>query len=70
MDLGQFFAMGGYGGYVWGAYSISAIVLILNIVLPLRARRAAIRRVRAAQQERPATAVKRGRPKKSVRKKS
>ena len=71
MDLAEFFAMGGYGGYVWGSYGIAALVLILNIVLPLRGRRAVLRRAQAAQRERPARAqVKRGNPKKSVRKKS
>lgn len=46
MNWGEFFAMGGYGGYVWGSYGIAALVLALNIILPLRARRAVTRQVR------------------------
>ena len=32
----EFLNMGGYGLYVWPAYLIVAIVLILNVVIPLR----------------------------------
>ncbi len=39
----HFFAMGGYGAYVWGAYGVTAVVLALE-VFSLRARR---RRARA-----------------------
>ncbi len=27
LDSGGYFAMGGYGAYVWGAYGIAAIVI-------------------------------------------
>jgi heme exporter protein CcmD len=30
MDLHEFFRMGGYAGYVWTAYGLSALVLMLN----------------------------------------
>ena len=30
--LGQFFHMGGYAFYVWTAYALAAIVLVLNVV--------------------------------------
>jgi heme exporter protein D len=30
MDLGEFLHMGGYAGYVWTAYGLTALVLILN----------------------------------------
>lgn len=43
MNWSQFFAMGGYGLYVWGSYALAAIVLVLNIWLPL-ARAQAVRR--------------------------
>ncbi len=36
----EFFAMGGYGFYVWGSYGITALVLIAEL-LALRARRRA-----------------------------
>jgi len=30
MDLQKILAMGGYGGYVWSAYGLAALVLIWN----------------------------------------
>lgn len=36
MNWAEFFAMGGYGAYVWGAYAIAAVVLLLNLFIPLR----------------------------------
>ena len=36
MNWSEFFAMGGYALYVWGAYSLAAIILVLNVLLPLR----------------------------------
>jgi heme exporter protein D len=35
MTLEQFFAMGGYAFYVWTAYGIALVVLLLNVALPL-----------------------------------
>jgi heme exporter protein D len=35
----NFWAMGGYGFYVWGAYGMSVAILVLEVVL-LRTRRA------------------------------
>jgi heme exporter protein D len=32
----EFLTMGGYAAYVWPAYGIAAVVVILNAVLPLR----------------------------------
>ena len=32
----EFLTMGGYGLYVWPAYLIVAIVLILNLLVPIR----------------------------------
>lgn len=37
--LSEWVAMGGHGPYVWSAYLITLVVLVLNIVLPLRAHR-------------------------------
>ena len=44
MNWSEFFAMGGYGMYVWGSYGITALALILNLYLPWR-RRKAVRRL-------------------------
>jgi len=32
MSLAEFFAMGGYGFYVWGAYGLTALLLAVEIV--------------------------------------
>jgi heme exporter protein D len=39
----DFFAMGGYGFYVWGAYGLTALVLVVEVV-SVRARVRAARR--------------------------
>ena len=44
MNWAKFFAMGGYAVYVWSAYSLAAVVLILNVYLPLH-RRKKVRRL-------------------------
>lgn len=36
MNWAEFFAMGGYGKFVWSAYGMTAIIIVLNIVLPMR----------------------------------
>jgi heme exporter protein D len=32
----DFFHMGGYALYVWSTYGLALIVLVLNIIIPLR----------------------------------
>ena len=32
MRLGDFFAMGGYGFYVWGSYLVTAALIVVEIV--------------------------------------
>jgi len=43
MNWSEFFAMGGYGLYVWGSYGTAALVLVLN-VLAARRREKNVRR--------------------------
>ncbi|MGK9064940.1 heme exporter protein CcmD [Stutzerimonas chloritidismutans] len=38
-SFSEFIAMGNHGLYVWSSYGISLAVLILNVALPLLARR-------------------------------
>jgi heme exporter protein D len=38
-SLGEFIAMGGHAPYVWSAYGVSLLVLVVNVLLPLLARR-------------------------------
>jgi len=33
MNWGDFFAMNGYGFYVWGSYGLALLVVIIEIVL-------------------------------------
>ncbi len=40
MNWTEFFAMGGYGFYVWASYAVAAAVLAFNVLLPLRRRKA------------------------------
>ncbi|HCJ28914.1 MAG TPA: heme exporter protein CcmD [Pseudomonas sp.] len=38
-SFSEFIAMGNHGLYVWTSYGISLAVMILNVVLPMMARR-------------------------------
>lgn len=42
-SLTEFFAMGGYATYVWSSYALAAVVLIWNVVQPLRRERHLLR---------------------------
>ncbi|MBO0615320.1 heme exporter protein CcmD [Thiothrix fructosivorans] len=42
--MAEFFHMGGYALYVWTSFGIAAVVLLLNIVLPLQQHREVLRR--------------------------
>jgi heme exporter protein D len=52
----EFLNMGGYAFYVWTSYGIAAVVLVLNILIPLRQHRRLLVRIarrarrRSAQQ--------------------
>ena len=37
-SIGEFFAMGGYGFYVWGSFGLTALVVVGEVLL-LRAQR-------------------------------
>jgi heme exporter protein D len=39
----EFFAMGGYGLYVWGSYSVALALMLLEPWLALRRRQRALR---------------------------
>ncbi|HHM05498.1 MAG TPA: heme exporter protein CcmD [Gammaproteobacteria bacterium] len=42
---GEFFAMGGHGFYVWGAYGVTALFMIGEVVLLALRRRTLTRRL-------------------------
>jgi heme exporter protein D len=50
MSLADFFAMGGYGFYVWGAYTVSAILIAVEAVAVRWRLRAAREAARTADQ--------------------
>ncbi len=59
MNMAEFFHMGGYGAYVWSCYGITAIILIANLVMPLRTHKkllADIRKQLATQKDKNAPA--------------
>jgi heme exporter protein D len=39
--VSEILAMGGYGGYVWPAYGVAALVMVGLLIWSLRARKAA-----------------------------
>ena len=39
MSLTEFLHMGGYAFYVWTSYGITLIVLVVNLVVPIRHRK-------------------------------
>ena len=39
MTMNEFLHMGGYAFYVWSSYGLAMIVLLLNVILPLRQRK-------------------------------
>jgi len=41
-SAGEFFAMGGYGVYVWGAYAVTAVFMVVEATLTIRRRRRAM----------------------------
>jgi heme exporter protein D len=41
--MSDFFAMGGYGIYVWSSYAVFFVVLIADALAPLRQRRKTLR---------------------------
>lgn len=45
MSVGEFFAMGGYAPYVWGAYGVAALVMTIEVLLVLRKKRTLWRRL-------------------------
>lgn len=47
-SVAEFLAMGGHGPYVWSAYGVALVVLVWQIVRPLRRHRAILNAVRQA----------------------
>jgi heme exporter protein D len=50
MSWSEFWAMGGYGLYVWSAYGFATVVLVINVIVPLRRRTVVMRILRRLSQ--------------------
>ncbi|MEP7043789.1 MAG: heme exporter protein CcmD [Dokdonella sp.] len=50
--MAEFFAMGGYGGYVWPAYAVFFIVLAIDALAPHAQRRRVLNDIRGRLQRR------------------
>ena len=46
MNWGEFFAMKGYGLYVWGSYGVALLVFIVEIALVRHKRTATLQQLR------------------------
>lgn len=46
MNWGEFFAMKGYGLYVWGSYGVALLVFIVEIVLVRHKRTETLKQLR------------------------
>ena len=45
INMNEFLNMGGYAIFVWSSFGISALVLLINVVLPIMRRKQLIRDV-------------------------
>ena len=43
----EFFAMGGYGLYVWGSFGVTAAVMVMEVFLVKQRRRQVLRNLRS-----------------------
>jgi heme exporter protein D len=46
-SAGEFFAMGGYGLYVWGSYALALLLMLLEPLMAARRHRRALRQAQA-----------------------
>ena len=46
MSWSEFISMGGYGVYVWSAYGFAIIILVINVIIPMRRRSVVLRALR------------------------
>ncbi len=45
MSMSEFFYMGGYAGYVWFSYGLTAVLLTVAWVLPVMRRKATLKKL-------------------------
>jgi len=44
-SISEFFAMGGYGFYVWGSYGVTALFMLIEVILVIRNKRTIMQRL-------------------------
>jgi heme exporter protein D len=44
-NISEFFAMGGYGFYVWGSYGVTALFMVVEVILVIRNKRTIMQRL-------------------------
>jgi len=45
-SVGEFIAMGGYGGYVWGAFGVTLVLMAGEVFTVVKGHRESLRRAR------------------------
>jgi heme exporter protein D len=45
-SFADFLAMGGYAGYVWGSFGVTALAMVIEPILVARSRKATIARLK------------------------
>ncbi len=45
MSLSEFLSMGGYGGYVWGSYIVTALLIAAEIIWVIQRRKVLLKRL-------------------------
>jgi len=58
--MSEFLAMGGYAFYVWGAYGVAALVLLVECVMLVKRRRAVLEEARLSGPDDPAPTATNG----------
>ena len=46
MSWSEFISMGGYGVYVWSAYGFAIVILVINVIIPIRRRNVVLKALR------------------------
>ncbi len=46
MSVSEFFAMGGYGGYVWVSFGVTLLLMLTEIIMVRARHRAVVKRLR------------------------
>jgi heme exporter protein D len=58
--MSEFFAMGGYAFYVWGAYGVAALIIVVEVIALRGRRKAALEEARLSMPETPSLAASSG----------